>query len=193
MSDLLHPGALNPVDQADDAVANGLYGLSVVDGRITGLAAAEADAAAPTITYAQLSKTHTIGRNNTSSGTWNFFSWMVAHHKYLKLYSFASDVFQTDTYTLSIDGLDVGSAASTGGAAPYALTITPATPVVLTPGPHLFRLRGTAARRYYYNAANGTVPSGTYTSGLVVTQSFEGDAATAFPGTLTFDAEGVPT
>lgn len=141
------------------------------------------------ISYAQTSKTLVIARNSTGGTNWNFLSWMVAHHMFWKVTSFACDIFQTDTYTLSIDGQDVGSAASTGGAAPYALTITLGTPKVLTPVPHVFRLRGTAARRFYFNNTAGAPNTGTYT-GAVVGPWMEADVVAAVHGTLTGDFEG---
>jgi len=84
----------------------------------------------------------------------------------------------------------VATAASTGASAPFALTLTLGTPKVLTPGPHTFKLRGTASRAFYYNQSNTPTPTGTYITGLVTSPWLGPNVTAAVHGTLTFDAEG---
>lgn len=171
---------------------------SSTDGQVMTTVAGKAAWAAPpgggggSVTYGQTNKTFTIARNATGGTNWNYLSWIVSHYAYMRILSFDCEMFQSDTYTLSIDGFDVASAATTGGAAPYALALPLGTPRVLTPGPHIFRLRGTTSHRFYYNNSNGAVPTGTYTSGIVFGNWIEASSTTTTPhGTLTFDAEGV--
>lgn len=188
----IHPIVTLPVSSAGAPVAPGLYGLLVQDvgsiPRVVGLSAAVASGSSPVITYAQTGKTYIMARNATSGSTWSYVVWTVAHFAYLKVISFTWDVHTADTYTLSIDGQDVGSVvAGSGGGVAATLTLT--TPKVLAKGPHTFKLRGTAARSFYYNSSNAPTPTGTYT-GLTCSPWLGPSVTAQVPGTLTFDAEG---
>lgn len=186
----VRPWDIAPLDSAGDPVGDGPYTLDVVDGEVVGLVPDDTGAGGGSISYAQTSVTATIARNTSSGGTWNYLHWTVSHHMYFRIISFACDILQTDTYTLSIDGEDVGSAASTGGGAPFSLSITLGTPKVLEKGTHTFRLRGTAARNYYFQNGNAPIPTGTYPTKVTISPWLGPSVVASVHGTLTFDAEG---
>lgn len=186
----IRPHQIAPLDSAGDPVGDGAYTLDVVDGVVVGLVPDDTGSGGGAISYAQTNKTATIARNTSSGGTWAYQQWSFAHYMYSRILSFACDILQSDTYSLYIDGELVGSAASTGASAPFALTITLGTPKVLEPGVHTFRLRGTAARNFYFQNANAPTPTGTYVTGVVLGPWQGPNVVAAVHGTLTFDAEG---
>lgn len=143
------------------------------------------------ITYAQTGKTLTVSRNATGGSSWFSQRWIVAHGYFFNPTRYQADMFQSDTYTLYIDGVSYGSAATTVSGATFAIDITLSGPA-LAPGVHYFSLRGSSgAHRFYYNSGLGILPtSGTYVTNIEW-GPWIGPATEATPhGTLTFDCEG---
>lgn len=149
----------------------------------------EVEYAAPgagAITYAQPGKNATVTRNASGTTAVVAQSFLIAHHKHLRITSFVTDILQADTYTLFIDG----HAASPGvacAAASTGNTFTVTSPQDLEPGVHLISLRPTAARTFYYRTVH-QLAGGTYDIGWK--GWFEIGGQTQVPGRLNFDAEG---
>lgn len=99
-----------------------------------------------------------ITRNTTSASTFAHQTWVVAFATDVVFTSYVADVFASDTYTLTIDGVTVETKAVTG---PSTGTIfTPGSPMALSAGAHTFALTPTGSQKFYYFNAFPTPLSG---------------------------------
>jgi hypothetical protein len=141
--------------------------------------------AAAESTFDLSSLTATATRNNTSGGTFAAQTWTVILTEPAEFLSYVCDSFQADTYTFSIDAVNIASVVC--GATSTNNTFTPAAPVYLAAGSHTFKIIGTASRRYYYISGT-TAPAltGTGARWLSWFRWAEGGASTTPAGACNF-------
>lgn len=91
---------------------------------------------------------------NSSGNTYGVHSANFVPSEYVELVSVLVDVVTTDTYTVTVGGVQLGSQPLTGGTTDNAFTPSPR--LVLPPFvPALVTLQGTANRAYRFNNGGG--------------------------------------
>lgn len=106
-------------------------------------------------------RSFTSAHTNISAGSTTSMTAEVGFICDISFTSLVMDLPHLDTYTLSIDGVDVATVTISGGLGTNSV-FTPAAPIPLAFGIHTFKVRGTFSQTWYHNAnlqVTGTDPA----------------------------------
>ena len=128
----------------------------------------------------------TVTKTASSSGTFVAQTWMVLFKEPVRITSLVRDLRDVDTYTFSVDGVNVATATTTT-VDQTNVTFTLGTPLAVGAGFHTFKVIGTANRRYPYVGGTAATVIGTGAGAVISWGTWAESTSNCVPGTLNFN------